>query len=127
MLLADSAGMSPAFTSSFVQLTAKLYPKNALAPPIWSLKNGIPTNPRLQGIQPTKNGRYTVIFSEHDLTSGLLGTNTWPIKGYTPESAQALARNILLYTLANAPAASTHLTTRPAATQAATRPRKGNS
>ena len=26
-----------------------------------------------------------------------LGTNTWGIVGYTPQSAEALARNILLY------------------------------
>jgi hypothetical protein len=144
ILLADSAGMSPAFTSSFLQLAGKLYPKNPLTPlpnnhpiytaaglpnakpihaihyrPVWALKNGIHTDPRLQGIQPTKSGRYTILFSEQDITSGLLGTNTWSINGYTPESAQALARNMLLYALNNAPAAATQPTTRPASTQTA--------
>ena len=51
--------------------------------------------PRLQGI--SRGGRWAVIFSEDDLTSGLLGTATWSIAGYAPKTAQSLARNLVLY------------------------------
>jgi hypothetical protein len=78
------------------------------------LKNNSPTAAKLQGVRAKPNGRYAILFSEADLTTGLLGTNTWGINGYTAESAQGLARNILLYTLANAPAASTQPATQPA-------------
>jgi hypothetical protein len=58
--------------------------------------NAIPGDkPRLAGIK--KGDRWVVIFSGDDITSGLLGTNTWGIAGYAPESAQDLARNLLLY------------------------------
>jgi hypothetical protein len=40
------------------------------------------------------NGR--VIYSELDLTSGFLGTNTWGIAGYEPAYAQTLVKNLLL-------------------------------
>ena len=52
-------------------------------------------HPRLLGIK--KGDRFAVIFSGDDITSGLLGTNTWGIAGYAPKSAQDLARDILLY------------------------------
>jgi hypothetical protein len=38
-----------------------------------------------------------VLLSDADVTSGLLGTNTWDVLGYTPDYAQALARSLLLY------------------------------
>ncbi|MCL5769914.1 MAG: hypothetical protein M1588_01155 [Planctomycetes bacterium] len=44
-----------------------------------------------------------ILFSPWDITSGLLGTNTWGIAGYTPASAQKLARDILLYAQAHRP------------------------
>ena len=40
-----------------------------------------------------------MIFSPLDLTSGLLGTNTWGIIGYAPDYAQSLLQNIILWTL----------------------------
>jgi hypothetical protein len=59
------------------------------------LKVGNRTVPQLKGVE--MNGRYAIIFSGEDITSGLLGTNTYGILGYSPAGATALARNILLY------------------------------
>ena len=53
--------------------------------------------PRLQGI--ARGGRWAVIYSEDDFTSGLLGTSTWGISGYAPRDAEAIARDLLLYSL----------------------------
>jgi hypothetical protein len=127
LLIADSAGMSPAFSDSFKQLCKRIYPKSALgylpanAPvytgtyanakpivsvryrPFYAVKHQGLIVPQLQAVQPAAGERYTILFSEQDITSGLLGTNTWGINGYSPESAQALARNMLLYALNTAP------------------------
>ena len=48
-------------------------------------------------------GKGRVLFTPLDLTSGLLGTNTWGILGYSPEYAEALVMNIVLATSAAAP------------------------
>jgi hypothetical protein len=42
-------------------------------------------------------GKGFVVVSPLDLTSGLLGTNTWGIAGYDPDSAAQLMRNALLW------------------------------
>ena len=44
-----------------------------------------------------KHGKGTVIFSSLDLTSGLLGTNTWGILGYDPAYAEAFVKNVILW------------------------------
>jgi hypothetical protein len=44
-------------------------------------------------------GKGHVIFTSLDLTSGLLGTNTWGILGYEPGYAQSLVKNTILWTL----------------------------
>ena len=49
-----------------------------------------------------KIGEGRVFFTPLDLTSGLLGTNTWGILGYSPEYAEALVSNIILTTSAAA-------------------------
>ena len=46
-------------------------------------------------------GKGRVIYLPLDLTSGLLGTNTWSILGYAPTESQAILKNIILYTLEN--------------------------
>jgi len=46
-----------------------------------------------------KAGRGHVIVTDLDLTTGLLGTNTWGILGYDPAYAQALVKNAILWTL----------------------------
>lgn len=48
-------------------------------------------------IRLIKVGKGQVVFSALDLTSGLLGTNTWGIAGYEPVSAQKFARNLVLW------------------------------
>jgi hypothetical protein len=42
-------------------------------------------------------GKGHVVFSTLDLTSGLLGTNTYGILGYEPVSAQTFVKNLLLW------------------------------
>lgn len=41
-------------------------------------------------------GRGRVIFSPLDLTSGLLGTNTWGVLGFLPDYSESVARNLVL-------------------------------
>lgn len=122
MLFADSAGGKTAFTSSCSLLIQSLYPGSTLqAIPAHStlftglMPGGINagkvtyrtygtnvghprTSPQLFGIR--RDHRWLVIFSSKDITSGLLGTNTWAIRGYAPDSAQSLACNILMYAIA---------------------------
>ena len=42
-------------------------------------------------------GRGRVVFSALDITTGLLGTDTWPILGYHPDYAQSLMKNLVLW------------------------------
>jgi len=114
-LFADATGGSPKFTSSFQELAGRLYPSGSLdviAPTEPLYKSATPATteisfrnfsilngrkghlPQIRGIKDAK-GRYVILFSELDITSGLLNTNTWGIDGYTPESAEALANCIL--------------------------------
>ena len=51
--------------------------------------------PQIYGIK--YRGRWALVFSPYDITSGLLGTNTWGISGYTPNYAVQFARNLLCY------------------------------
>ena len=53
------------------------------------------SSPRLRGL--TVNDRVALIFSPVDLTAGLVGYPCWGLKGYEPESAFELMRNIVLY------------------------------
>jgi hypothetical protein len=52
-----------------------------------------------QPIQFFNLGKGTVILSPIDLTTGMLGTNTWGINGYDPATVYELLRNTMLYTL----------------------------
>ncbi|MCL2648624.1 MAG: DUF4159 domain-containing protein [Phycisphaerales bacterium] len=91
--------------------------------PSYMLERGPITTPHLQGLRLTPTSRFIIIFSEEDLTSGLLGTNTWGIMGCTSDSARALIRNMLLYVMHRVPpslAASTQPATQPAQTRPAT-------
>jgi len=60
--------------------------------------------PNLLGIK--QGDRYTVIYSPMDITSGFLDTQTCGINGYAPDTAQNLARDILIYAASKAPAGS---------------------
>lgn len=143
-LFADAAGGKAEFTKSFLTLASRLYPDKPLGSistecPLvngkltdsvdlarveyrmyYRLKLGNRHSVGLQGIQV--NGRYVVIFSPEDVTSGLLGTSTWGILGYTPEWAQAIARNVVLYALNPTPAAATTAPAAPPAPTASTAP-----
>ncbi|NNM87216.1 MAG: DUF4159 domain-containing protein [Phycisphaerae bacterium] len=119
MLLGDAAGGKPAFTDSFVKLIRIIFPHVPLVsiPLNASLLmgkfpggtnvtrvkyrkfvtavDGLQTHPHLLGIK--WHGRWVVVYSQYDMTSGFLGTNTWGIRGYAPASSQALATNVMLY------------------------------
>jgi hypothetical protein len=47
-------------------------------------------------------GQGDVYMTTLDVTSGLLGTNTWGIVGYDPQYAEDLAKNLVLWTARNA-------------------------
>ena len=42
-------------------------------------------------------GKGYVLFSPIDLTSGLLGTNTYPIDGYQPASTEAFLQRVVTW------------------------------
>ena len=128
LLFADAAGGKAAFTNAFTTLAGELWPGAPLValPPTSAIyrgafPGGVPATtvryrkyylamrnvrharrpPHLLGVKA--GGRWVILFSPWDITSGLLGTNTWGIAGYTPASAQKLARDILLYAQAHRP------------------------
>ncbi|MDA8378787.1 MAG: DUF4159 domain-containing protein [Planctomycetia bacterium] len=124
MLFADAAGGQQEFTDAFTALTMKLYPKAVLRRlPVkctmytgsmpggvlatrvdyrrfYIDENGIKHTPEFLGIK--RAGRWVIVFSPDDVTSGFLGTNTWGISGYTPKSAVALATNVIEYAVQHA-------------------------
>ena len=51
--------------------------------------------PRLLAV--TVKGRPVVLFSKDDLTAGLVGYPCYTCVGYSPDSAVALMRNLVLY------------------------------
>lgn len=119
LLLADAAGGKPAFTNAFQKLVGQVYPGRVLKdiPPTSALMAGrFPAGvnvarvtyrkfymacqgqrhtPALLGLK--RGRRWVIVYSQADITSGLLGTHTWGILGYSPASAQKLARNVMLY------------------------------
>lgn len=119
MLFADSAGGHLKFTDALTKLTMQLYPTSSLQhlPEKCSIytgsmpggsnasrvdyrryfkdKKGVKHTPEMMGIK--RGGRWVIVFSPDDVTSGLLGTNTWGISGYRPKSAIALAGNVVEY------------------------------
>ncbi|MGC8561090.1 MAG: DUF4159 domain-containing protein, partial [Phycisphaerae bacterium] len=123
MLYANAAGGNLLFSDSVQHLIRKLYPNTPLVslPSQCSIyqgqfpggihaehatyriyytrKMGFKSTPQLLGVK--KNGRWVVIFSQDDITSGLLGTNTWGILGYAPKTAINLTRNVLCYAAAH--------------------------
>jgi hypothetical protein len=50
-------------------------------------------------LQTMRVGAGMVIFSDLDVTSGLLGTATWGIIGYQPQTSNGLMRNAVLWSL----------------------------
>ena len=62
--------------------------------------NGFKHVPELLGIKHA--GRWVLVFSPDDITSGLLGIKTWGISGYTAKSAVGLATNVVEYAVKHA-------------------------
>jgi|GEM_PF-731689 len=144
MFFIDAAGGSGQFGSSALSFIRSVYPSNALEPlpedhPIINGKmpDGVDCSVvrwrnfarlKVRGVntaqfEGVKDGnRWTVIYSAHDVTSGLLGTNTWGIVGYNADWAENLARNVVLFAHLqnNPPAASQPAATTAPATQAKT-------
>ena len=52
---------------------------------------------RMWPVKSAVVGRGLVLFADVDVTTGLLGTNTWGVDGYDPDAATALAANALLW------------------------------
>jgi hypothetical protein len=146
-LFVEALGGDPTFAASAADMLKTLFPQSTrkLVPPeyflytgtfsplaaniksvkyrrYWVLQNGAQTAPRLEYL--TINHRIGVFFSGEDITSGLLGTDTWGINGYMPESSIAIAWNLVLYAARNAPkpkpAASKPADTRPATVRSGT-------
>ena len=57
--------------------------------------DGVATRP----IQSARIGKGLVLLSSIDLTTALLGTSTWAVNGYNPETAYDLVRNAILFAL----------------------------
>lgn len=125
MLFTDAAGGHEPFTTAFTALAMKLYPKTPMQhlPTTCSIyagsmpggtpatrvayrrfyldANGTKHTAEFLGIK--RAGRWVLVFSPDDVTSGLLGTDTWGISGYTPKSAVALATNVIEYAVKHGP------------------------
>jgi hypothetical protein len=121
-LLVDAAGGRNEFATSASQLLQSAFPDkasqltDAIPPqsPLYTLTGNAIANvryrqfdspdtnrshqPRLRGIEFSP-GKLGVIFSREDLSVGMTGSNIDGVCGYTPESATALVRNIILSSL----------------------------
>ncbi|MCL2645943.1 MAG: DUF4159 domain-containing protein [Phycisphaerales bacterium] len=123
ILFADAAGGNVEFAESCKALIKKVYPDGELSllPPDHPIYMGPAngagggtkineidarkyvafktqrriTTPSLQGV--IVGNRTPIVFSPWDVCSGFLGTSTWGILGYSPKSAEAIGRNLLLY------------------------------
>jgi hypothetical protein len=119
VLLIDPAGGSPDFTQSVLTtLLPQAFPHVMLQPmssdhPILAGAGNcmspitLKLRPRAAELLASATtpldyltaGRGMLILSRCDLTTALLGTNTYPIVGYEPDVAANLIRNILLWTI----------------------------
>jgi hypothetical protein len=118
LLFVDACGGSAGFATAIEQWLAKLDPSVKLEPmppddeflkasPVGSIDLG-PERLRLFTIQQigangtrlktARIGNGRVIFTPLDVTSGLMGTNTWGVLGYTPEYSEALLNNVVQVT-----------------------------
>jgi len=124
VLLVDPCGQGDAFADSAHDMLARAFPSATLGPmPLSHPALSKTTDfgmldlayPQLRPFARQKftretarpqiltSGKGAVIYLPLDMTSGLLGTNTWGIAGYDPDYAQRLARNIILWVWAGAP------------------------
>ena len=118
-LLIDACGGSPEFMKSMLldflpHAFPKSPPKDVPANNLMLLGSGegmTPVNLHLRPYRTELDGAMTqplqyftvgkgmVILSTVDITTGLLGTDTWPVNGYEPQVAFDLVRNVLLSVL----------------------------
>jgi hypothetical protein len=118
-LLIDSCGGSVAFNDSATVLLHTACPDAKLlriprTDALFTAENGREdlTVPRVRafvsetmgslagGFYGLKLGHGSAIVTDLDITTGLLGTNTWGILGYRPEYATSLVKNWILYSSA---------------------------
>ena len=119
VLLIDGCGGSEAFIDSMRKALATALPNSKLAPitpahPL--LSKGPPgmadlgtakvrlyvtekVGPHYGGFQILSAGKGHVILSTMDITSGLLGTDTWGIWGFTADYAQSFIQNAIFWTV----------------------------
>jgi hypothetical protein len=104
LLIIDACGGDTAFRLSVRDsLLPQAFPQAAPAPMPAGLSIPMKVRPfsleHLKGVEPQIEfrsfGEGHVVFSPLDLTHALLGTNTWGIDGYRPESAQAFLKNLI--------------------------------
>ena len=119
-VLMDAAGGSEPFADSARELAQEMFGKDSVArlgaaSPVYKMTGmeissvkyrkgvaGGSTTPRLRAA--TVGGRAAVFISGDDLTTGLLGCPAYGCKGYAPDSAVKLVRNIVLYAAGVRPA-----------------------
>jgi hypothetical protein len=116
VLFLDACGGSEAFTQSVHAVMVKAFPNAKLAavplehPLLKGGSGGMVdlSKPQLRGYAESKVGKTLrleilsagkgfVVFSPLDVTTGLLGTNTWGVVGYEPGYAQNLVKNLVLW------------------------------
>jgi hypothetical protein len=119
VLLIDPCGGSPAFTESMRAALGLAFPEQRLTrlssshpllnpgPPgmddlrkprlrNFAVERGVTGNPELESFT---SGNGVVLLSDLDITSGLLGTETWGIAGYESAYAQSLVRNLIFWVM----------------------------
>ncbi len=112
ILLIDSCGGSEPFSQSVASILARLAPtqkptlldfKHRLFTPALPAMDDL-TTPQLRPYAKTAPsfhvlplGKGKVLSTPLDLTTGLLGTNTWCISGYKPDYAQKFLKNLALW------------------------------
>ncbi|MGE5611264.1 MAG: DUF4159 domain-containing protein [Bacillota bacterium] len=113
VLLIDACGGSNDFDQSTQAMLRHAFPQSQLRPipvdhPVLSGKGNLMIalpkpefRPSVSGgdwsLQILSSGKGHVIYSALDLTWGLLGMNTWGVRGYQPTYAQNLVRNVVLW------------------------------
>jgi hypothetical protein len=123
MLVIDAAGGEEKFYDKALEAVEEIWGADALKTlpedhPLYTLKGcriegvkyrrlGVPFRPdkapALKGV--TQGGRVVVILSRDDLTAGLVGYTAFGCRGYMPDSAYQLVRNIVLSACGGAVAA----------------------
>jgi hypothetical protein len=119
VLLIDSCGGKQPFNDSMLSMLSKAFPRGHLSairtdhPMIAGEGPGLTqiAKPQVRPyvfrklgekypkLQILESGKGAVLFSELDITSGLLGTSVLGIAGYQPDYAHALVRNAILWTI----------------------------